>query len=57
MEKLSVALIVIAICTALFADPLDRKFTANGQIKKVLWVCSIGVICIIMIPLLWSVLI
>ncbi len=55
MDVLSAVLIAIAICTALFADTLDRKFSANGSLRKVLLVCSIGVVCICLIPLLWSV--
>ncbi len=52
---LSSILIIASIVAALLSGSIDRKCDGNGQLRKVVLICCAGVICISLIPVIWSV--
>ena len=53
MAVLNSVLLITAIVFALSARSIDRAAKAGGRLEKVLWVCSAGVVCIVLLPLLF----
>ena len=52
MEKISVALMIVAIVCTLFANRIDTAIKGDKQIKKVIVIFSVGVLLVCTIAIL-----
>lgn len=53
MGNLSFFLFIAAIVAAISSGSIDRAAKAGGRLERVLWVCSVAVACIVLLPLVF----
>lgn len=53
ISNLNYILLIAAIVLVLLSRSIDRAAKAGGRLERVLWVCSVAVACIFLLPLVF----